>query len=227
MVIVICALCLVGLFLDVLFIRAEGAGQKAKATLLKGLASLFFVGLGAYCLALRPSGFGRLVLIGLVLGLIGDILLNLRHQFEGGTSAKIFAGGILAFLAGHFLYMAALLRRCPSIALPAIILTAALSLLAIPPLIRRITAPSAGLKIFGIVYLVIVTAMFSCAASLLFRTGFSPLGILFTVGGLLFMASDFMLVYYNFGKKLRPLLAIHLLFYYAAQLMIALCILLA
>ena len=111
------------------------------------------------------------MLIGLILGLVGDVFLNLRNQVTGGKSMKIFAVGILAFLSGHFLYIAALIGRSPAIILPALIATAVLSALAIPPLMKRITAPSAGLKIFGYVYLVVVIAMFSCAAALLVTLG--------------------------------------------------------
>ena len=46
-----------------------------------------------------------------------------------------------------------------------------------------------------------------------------------SIGGLLFVVSDFIMIYYSFGKKIKPLRAINLLSYYAAQLLIALCIL--
>ena len=151
----------------------------------------------------------------------------LRNQFTGGKSMKIFAVGILAFLSGHFLYIAALIGRSPAIILPALIATAVLSALAIPPLMKRITAPSAGLKIFGYVYLVVVIAMFSCAAALLVTLGAGALTLVFTLGALLFVVSDFIMIYYSFGKKIKPLRAINLLCYYIGQLMIAVCILLA
>ena len=47
------------------------------------------------------------------------------------------------------------------------------------------------------------------------------------MGGLLFVFSDFIMIYYSFGKKIKPLRAINLLSYYAGQLLIAVCILLA
>lgn len=227
MTLIFAPICIVGLVVDICFIRAEYAGKMAKATCLKGAASFFFVLLGFLCYSENPSGFGKLVLIGLVLGMIGDILLNLRNQFEGGKSMKIFAVGILAFLSGHFLYIAALLGRSGRILLPAFIVTAVLSCIAIPPLMKRITAPSKGLKIFGYVYLVTVIAMFSCAAVLTALTGTAAVNLVFTLGGLLFTVSDFIMIYYSFGKKIKPLRAINLLSYYFGQLLIALCIYLA
>ena len=218
-------ICLVGLLVDIWFIKTEYDGKMSKATVLKGLASAFFVLLGALCYAENRTGFGRLILSGLILGMVGDIFLNLRSQFSGAASQKVFAVGILAFLSGHFLYIAALITQNAAIVLPALLTAGILSILAIPPLMERITAPSRGLKLFGYVYLVIVIAMFSCAAVLFIRDSAQLLTTLFAIGGLLFVVSDFIMIYYSFGKKIKPLRAINLLSYYAAQLLIALCIL--
>lgn len=218
-------ICLVGLLIDIWFIKTEYAGKMAKATVLKGLASACFVMLGALCYAENRTVFGRLILIGLILGMVGDIFLNLRNQFSGAASQKVFAIGILAFLSGHFLYIAALITQNAATVLPALLTAGILSILAIPPLMKRITAPSRGLKLFGYVYLVIVIAMFSCSAVLLVLNGVQTLTVLLAVGGLLFVVSDFIMIYYSFGKKIKPLRAINLLSYYAAQLLIALCIL--
>ena len=144
MVLKILLISLVGLAVDVWFIKTEYAGKMAKATLLKGAASFFFVVLGIVCYAAQKTDFGRLVLIGLILGLVGDVFLNLRNQFTGGKSMKIFAVGILAFLSGHFLYIAALIGRSPAIILPALIATAVLSALAIPPLMKASPRPAQG-----------------------------------------------------------------------------------
>ena len=217
---------LVGLAIDIWFISAELREKMAKATVLKGLASFVFVLLGVFCYLLSDTPFGKLILIGLILGMIGDIFLNLRNQFEGGKSMKIFAVGILAFLSGHFLYIAALIKHNPGIVLIALVMTAIISLLAIPALMKRVTAPSKGMKIFGYVYLVIVIAMFSCAATLLIKSGFTAFNIVFTIGGLLFMVSDFIMIYYSFGKKIKALRVTNLLSYYIGQLLIACCIML-
>lgn len=223
----IALLCVVGILVDIWFIKTEYAGKMGKATVLKGAASLFFVALGFVCFAANSAPFGKLIVIGLILGLVGDVLLNLRNVVAGRKSMLVFALGILAFLSGHFLYIAALIRLKADIVIWAVLITAVLSVLAIPPLMRRITAPSMGLKIFGYVYLVVVIAMFSCAAMVLVKLGASALTVLFAVGALLFMVSDFIMIYYSFGKKIKPLRAINLLSYYAGQLLIAIAILFA
>lgn len=222
---IIVLLCALGLLVDIWFISSEYAGKMVKATVLKGVASVFFVALGLLCYFINTSSFGKLIVIGLVLGLVGDVLLNLRNVVSEGASMKVFAVGILAFLSGHFLYIAALIRENVGIVPWALAATAVISVIGIPPLMRSITAPSKGLKIFGYVYLVVVIAMFSCAAVLLWKNGIGTLTLLFAIGALLFMVSDFIMIYYSFGKKIKPLRAINLLSYYVGQLLIAIAIL--
>jgi len=89
---------------------------------------------------------------------------------------------------------------------------------------KRITAPSKGLKIFGYIYLTVVIAMFCSAMSLLIKNGISGMSVLFAIGAALFVISDFIMIYYSFGKKIAPLRAINLLTYYFGQIMIALSI---
>lgn len=219
-------LALVGVAVDLLFIKSELSGKMVRATVLKGCASAFFVAFGAVCYAQNPTHFGKLILIGLVLGMVGDILLNLRNNFTGGASKKVFALGILAFLSGHFLYIAALVGNNSSIVLLSLGITAVLSAVSIPPLMKKIEAPSKGLKIFGYVYLVIVIAMFSCAAVTLAYGGLTAVNLVFASGALFFVVSDFIMIYYSFGKKIPALRVTNLLAYYVGQLLIALCILL-
>jgi uncharacterized membrane protein YhhN len=223
---VIACLAVLGIAIDIWFIKTEYAGKMVKATVYKGLASLTFVSLGIYAYIRVPSRFGLLIVIGLILGLIGDVLLNLRNVLRGAASRKIFALGIFSFVCGHFLYIAALIGRNTDIILISLIVTAVASAVLIRPLMTRITAPSKGLEIFGYVYLAIVIGMSSCAEVLLYKE-VSPLTILFFFGGLLFMVSDFIMIYYSFGKKIKPLRAINLLAYFVGQVLIATSILFA
>lgn len=215
---------LIGLGVDVCFIKSEYAGEMKKATLLKGIASFFFVLLGVICYVDHPTNAGILIVIGLVLGMLGDIFLNMRNLYEGAKSNRIFAVGILAFLAGHFLYIAFLLGGAESKLYITLLLTLVLSVVAIPPLMKKITAPSKGLKIFGYVYLIIVIAMFSSSVNLVCSKGLSNLSLVFLLGAFLFVVSDFIMIYYSFGRKIKPLRAINLLAYYVGQLLIAGCI---
>lgn len=221
---ILAAIAVVGIIIDIIFIRSELSGKMVQATVFKGIASAFFVAFGVVCYCSVATSFGKLILIGLILGMLGDILLNLRNNVSEGSSKKVFALGILAFLSGHFLYIAALIGRNTSIVLISLAIAAVLSVLCIPPLMKQIEAPSKGLKIFGYVYLVIVIAMFSCALVSLLKGGISPVNLVFTIGALLFVVSDFIMIYYSFGKKVPVLRVTNLLAYYVGQLLIGLCI---
>lgn len=216
-----------GVFVDIMYIRSEYAENMKRAVWLKGTASLFFVVLGVVCFIMGGTEGAMLILIGLALGMIGDILLNVRYLVPAGTSNKVFAVGILAFLSGHFLYIAYLWKLTGEKIYITLIITAVLAIISIPPLMKRITAPSAGLKIFGYVYLVIVIMMFSSSVNMLIVKGVSARNIVFLIGALFFVVSDFIMIYYSFGKKIKPLRAINLLTYYFGQLLIALCVMLA
>ena len=66
--------------LAVVFLRKEAAGQYVPAVILKGLASLCFVGIGLIC---SPGNqVSRLIVAGLIIGCVADVLLNLRMVFE-------------------------------------------------------------------------------------------------------------------------------------------------
>ena len=214
-----------GVLLDFWFISKEFKNKFISATVLKGLAAAFFVALGAVQFFRNETFFGLLVVLGLALGMAGDILLALKECLDENKGKKVFALGILAFMVGHYLYIASLFYANSSILNSALIICMILSFSAIPPLLKRITAPSKGLYIFGISYLVIVVGMFSSSLANLIFQEISAWKILFCTGALLFLISDFVLVYNTFGpKKTKTLRVINLLTYYAGQVIIALTI---
>lgn len=89
------------------FITVEHKKQWTAAVLLKGLASLFFVALGIVCsLKTGFNDYDKLIIAGLILGLLGDVFLNLRHVFKS-LGDKIFLIGVAAFLFGHIVYLVA------------------------------------------------------------------------------------------------------------------------
>ena len=97
------------LILAGIFLRKESQKKYVPAVALKGAASLCFVLLGVLCSSGTP--LARLIVVGLVLGCAADVLLNLRMVFEK-KGQTIFLVGILVFLSGHVLYLAAILPLC-------------------------------------------------------------------------------------------------------------------
>ena len=215
--IVFCILCLV---LACLFIMEENKEKYVAAVVLKGLASLCFVIVGA--MTGDGSHLAKLVLAGLILGCIADILLNLRWVFKE-KGKLIFLVGILVFLSGHIVYLAAILPMAQSLVscfVIGIILTAGL----MKWIFTKITAEKA-FKIFGVFYIGAIVLM-NCVAISNLVTVPSAFTALFAAGAALFLISDIVLILNTFGPESKFSLRItNLSLYYLGQLLIALSLL--
>ncbi len=208
------------------FIAFEYAKKPAAALILKSIASLLFVLLGFACLSISADAlFAGLVVAGLVLGAAGDVLLNLR-VLAGNAAQKIFMAGIAAFLLGHLLYIAALLGRGADALWIGVPVCAALSAALLPFAILKRIEISGKMKVFGIIYVVLVFLMAGCAAGLLFLRVLNVGLLLFAFGAALFALSDVILTFHLFGRKKHKLFrALNLSAYYAGQILIALSLL--
>ena len=205
-------LCLAGVFL-----RKESRKEFVPAVVLKGLASLCFVALGL--LLAGSSQTARYIVIGLVLGCVADVLLNLRMVFPQ-KGQLIFLVGILVFLAGHVMYLIAVtgMTARPWICAAA---GAVLTALLMAWIFRRITAKPA-FKVFGVVYIGAIVLL-NCVAVANLITAPSAFTGLFAAGALLFLVSDIVLILNTFGKETKQSLRItNITLYYLGQLIIAL-----
>ena len=215
---------LFGCAAETAFIIFEHRKKMLSALLLKALASLLFVlgGMLAFSLATRPH-FARLVIVGLMLGAIGDVCLNLRFLLTDGAK-RAFLFGIASFLLGHIAYVLALITCAPAALIYALPATAVVSFFLIRFVLARIEVDGA-IKTFGIVYLCVVFLM-ACVALTLFLSEPRNTGrALFAIGGVLFAASDVLLVLGQFGKRTyRGFRALNLSLYYIGQVCICLTI---
>ena len=205
-------LLLAGVFLD-----AERKKKYDTAVILKGAASLCFVVLG-FLLA-GSSREAGLICVGLVLGCVADVLLNLRYVFPA-RGQLIFLVGILVFLSGHVLYLIAVMGMAasPWICVAAgVVLTALLMVW----IFRQITAKPA-FKIFGVVYIgaIVLLNVVACSNLVCSPSAFTAV---FFAGSLLFLVSDIVLILNTFGKETRQSLRVmNIALYYVGQLLIAL-----
>ena len=71
-----------GIIMQLLFIICEKRKKYVAADILKGSASAMFVLIGYLGYKVSMSGFSKLIFIGLCFGMLGDILLNLRFDFN-------------------------------------------------------------------------------------------------------------------------------------------------
>lgn len=213
----LCALCLA---IMSIFIYYEHKEKFVLAVVLKGLASCCFVLLGILSnIQTLDMEFAKLVKIGLFLGLIADVLLNLRFVFKKNGKI-VFLVGILVFLAGHIMYLCALLPKCSN-KLLAILIGVVLSAVILIWIFSKIEAQKA-FKIFGVFYIGAIVIMNAVAFKVLLENPISGNGI-FAIGALSFLISDIVLILNTFGKETKFSLRItNLTFYYIGQLLIAL-----
>lgn len=203
----------------ILFIHYEHEEKYVFAVVLKGLASSCFVILGILC-AIQSINmeFTKMVKYGLLLGLIADIMLNLRFVFK--TKGKlVFLVGILVFLAGHVMYLCALIPSYDYL-----LITIALGIIASALILKwifsKIEAEKA-FKIFGIFYIGVIVIMNAVAIRNFILASTIGNGI-FLLGAISFLFSDIVLILNTFGKETKFSLRItNLSLYYVGQLLIA------
>lgn len=212
-------LCVLGMLIQAAFIAVEHKEKYVGAVCLKGSASIVFVIIGAIAYGMASNtAFAKLVFIGLILGAVGDILLNLRFVFEK-IGQKIFLLGIAAFLAGHILYLAALVPQSENLWLCVII--GAVIAAAILAYIFKTMKVKAAFKIFGIFYIGAVVIMTAIAIGNLIAAPAAATW-LYAIGAVLFTVSDIVLIFNTFGGTSKFSLRItNLSLYYIGQLLIA------
>ena len=213
-------LCILCLCLAAAFLWQEKKERYVLAAVLKGLASLCFVTVGF--LASNGGHMAKLIIIGLVLGCIADVLLNLRWVFKE-KGQLVFLVGILVFLSGHIVYLAAVLPMAKNWMVP-VAVGVVLTALLMKWIFTKITAKK-SFKIFGIFYIGAIMILNCVAISNLLTDPGAFTGI-FAAGALLFLISDIVLILNTFGQKSSFSLRVtNIGLYYVGQLMIALSLL--
>ena len=204
------------LCLAALFIWMEKKENYVAAVVLKGLASLCFVFVGIK--AGNGSHLAKLVITGLALGCVADVLLNLRWLFPK-KGQLIFLVGILVFLSGHVVYLAAVLPMAKNW-IVCVIVGVVLTAILMKWIFSKITAKKA-FKIFGVFYLGAIMLL-NCVAVSNLATAPSAFTGLFSAGALLFLISDIVLILNTFGSEPKfGLRVTNLSLYYIGQLLIA------
>lgn len=205
---------------------------KCKTSLkMKTVASTMFIitGVCSIFISGKFTSYGKFILIGLIFGMLGDILLHLLTDKQ-----IVFAGGLFAFLIGHIFYIIAY-KKALAFYTPSANIFDYRAVVAILIILFSciLYAIMKDMK-FGVaaipvlMYAVTISIMLVTAFQLGFRVfleGFDhDVAILCTVtlGSLLFMLSDATLSILLFGgqEKNRPLKIFNILTYYAGQVLI-------
>jgi uncharacterized membrane protein YhhN len=160
--------------------------------------------------------YQALIVLGLVLGAIGDVALL-------GSSKRAFLGGLVAFLLGHIAYVAG----CAVLVSPRTWFEVSGVLSTVPPIIGLVVLAwlwrhLGDMRVAVIAYVtVIVTMMIGGLAVLQTETVATPQRQLFSLGATLFFASDLAVARDKFVARSFVNRAWGLPCYYAGQLLIA------
>lgn len=220
----------VTLALTILFlvVRVKKGGLMGVFT--KTLASMGFVVSGILALTTFPfDGLMKwgvaLVLIGLVFGMLGDIILDFKVVYN--NDAYYLNAGMLSFGLGHLAYIGAfcLIAIDLSVSLLMPVLVSAGVAIAFT-VGNTLSGKKMGLD-FGkffwqtMSYSVLLTFMSTFTLIIAIQSGVVAMWVAFA-GFMLFLASDLVLSFQYFGGKLynKTLIVINHLLYYLAQITI-------
>lgn len=215
------------------YLKALWPEKCRKSLILKMICSTMFVSIGVLSMFIAEnfSSYAITMLVGLVLGWIGDYFLHAK------PSDAYFITGFLSFLIGHFFYIVAYVKalpklfsgyemfNAPEIAVGLVIIASAL----VSAKVLKVKFSPKLVKYAIAVYFVVITFMFTKASSLgynYWQNG-GERGIIcfivLTFGSLFFVLSDATLGIINFGgqKKNYPLKIFNILTYFWGQIMLA------
>jgi len=224
-------LLLIGLaaILLVFYLIAKCHKYDLKELYIKTAISVLFI-IVALVATLSSDHFGifnLLVIAGLLFGLIGDILLDLKYIDLDRTVGYSY-GGFISFGIGHLLFMTGLiLTFLPKgkawfliLALVLDIICACLTIMLEKPM----KLEYGKMKKISFLYALCLFGTLSVSLFLAIANGFQILPLnLFLIGSVLFVVSDLVLSGTYFGKgKERPIdFIINYLTYYGAQFLFA------
>ena len=202
-----------------LLIYYQGRDENNPSLITKTLGSVCFLTVGLLGFVKHDTFPAVLFVIALACGLLGDVLLQLSHNF--GENLPVFIAGGAAFFLGHVFYITAILNKLNGkwVIPMACGLTIALILCL---LFKNLVKVGRTLMTLGCLYAVFVIS-FACFAGGLFFTQMSTSHLLLFIGAAFFAASDMILICGKFGeKKFKYSDAVLLMLYYTGQGLIAL-----
>lgn len=194
--------------------------------ILKATASVCFIMCAAFAIKeVGSSSVNLLIMLGLVLGLIGDILLDLKIMYPKDGN-QYFIAGTSTFAIGHFFYFLAITLYNSNIS-PATLpwnILASLGVAVVITLAIILPSKKMGLNFGKNLYIVVFYSLvlsFMMAFSVAIAI-FSTMFWIFAAGMILFFLSDLVLsLQYFGGKDQKVWVYVNHILYYAAQSMIA------
>lgn len=215
-----------GLVVSFVFCCQRSKGFSIKNMLFKSVSSLCYLLTAVFALInnYQAYTYGSLIIMGGALGLVGDILLDLKGIYK--ADEKIYLnGGFIFFLVGHIFYTCAIIYALKIkwwLVLISAVVSAVIGILTVLSANIMKVHYGAYRKIVAVyVAFLAMTTVVSVIA--MFVSHFAKGYILLMVGSVLFLLSDAVLSNTFFGRgKDKPIhLFVNHFLYYAAQYLIA------
>lgn len=206
-----------------LYISMELTQKPIHALFFKALASMSFIllGLGRFLLtqSFFPMATG-FIIMGLVAGLVGDLILALRPLRPKSEDKQIIVYGIIAFSIGHLMYLVALNTILSIGMIPFIIGFGVMIIVIIMSKFMRFEMGIA--RIPSYFYAFLIFTFVGQTLMIVLGTPGEVNYVYFLMGALLFGISDLILapIYYA-NQQGKLYIALNLVTYYAAQILIA------
>ena len=197
---------------------------------LKTISSVFFILCGVFSIYTVGSNIANLlILLGLVMGLIGDIILDLKVMYPE-QSNQLFVFGTCSFIFGHLFYFASVLiynyNSLPSNMLWNLLASLGVAILLTVVILlssKKMKMDFGKMKWLVATYSLILT--FMCAYSVSIAI-FVPIFWIFAAGMIVFLLSDLVLSMQYFGGRVEKVwIYVNHILYYLAQVLLAVSIL--
>lgn len=216
----------VGVAVSFVFCYQRRLGFSVNNLLFKSVSSLCYMLTAVFALINNSTAYtyGSLIIMGGALGLVGDILLDLKGIYK--SEEKVYLkGGFIFFLFGHIFYFSAIIFEnkipwyfilcsavCSAVFGVLIVLSANIMKVHYGAY-RRIVA-----VYVGFLCMTMILSIIAC-----FRTHFQKGHLLMAIGSVLFLLSDAVLsnTFFGRGKDKKIHLFINHFLYYAGQYLIA------
>lgn len=215
------SLVFVGLII-VTYIGIEISQKPEHAIFFKGIASFSFI--IVWSLASLKIGilieYQILILLGLVLGLLGDLMLALRPLRPSVENETLILRGMSLFSFGHFFYFLAILTTSNLHFLSLVVGVIGTGIFVL--ISKRCHYQMGKIATYNYLYTFLLFFMVGQSLGSALQMGWSPFTLILFIGFVLFALSDFILASIYFQNKNTKLLTtLNLASYYVAQILIA------
>lgn len=206
------ALVILGFIIQLIFINYVEKKEYKYSVVFKTIASLSFIIIGF-------SSTNTFIKFALLFGGLGDLLLELRHLVK--SSQLFFIIGSIFFMSEHILLSIMNINSLKDNFILSIVLFVAFTIILRVNLNFCFKRTKKSLYILGSLYVPMLSLMLTASLTNLIYFNSKNSLILF-IGSLFFVISDTILMHHMFGNKKPWMHKTSLVFYYFAQVLIAL-----